>query len=155
MFRVVGLRLSSSLVPYDTHYVLICFASLCAGSMPCSTGFTVILPEIPQAVYLLKSTKSWYLSVWKFAHAELFSSWDQIPEEKSYLALTGHFELIDVWLHHLFVPCYYFWVFSKVPPAAWSAYLSFHWGDPSPIHTAHSTLQSRLCATPAISNRRM
>lgn len=74
MFSVVGLRLSSSFVPYNTHYILTCFASLHAGSMPCSTGFIVILPEIPQAVYLLKNTKSWYLSVWEFSLAEMFSS---------------------------------------------------------------------------------
>lgn len=152
---MVGLRLSSSFVPYNTRYILTCFASLHPGSMLCRTGFIVILLVIPQAMYLLKNTKSWYLSVWDFSYAEPLSSWDQIPEEKSYLALTGYFELIYVWLHHLFVPFCYFWVFSKVPPAAWSAHLSFHWGDLRPIHTTHSTLQSCLSSTPARSNQHM
>lgn len=136
MFSVVALKLSSSFVPCNTHEILTGFASFQAGSMPCSTGFIVIFLETLQAVCLLKNTKSWDLSVWEFSHAELFPSWDQIPEGKSYLALNGHFELIDVWLHHRFVPLSYFWVSPKVPPAAWSAHLSFHWSDASPMHVA-------------------
>lgn len=136
MFSVVGLKLSSSLVPYNTHDILRGFASFQEGSMPCSTGFIVIFLEILQAVCLLKNYQVLgFISLGVYSCRTVSflrsNSWRQVLSSPD-----GHFELIDVWLHHWFVPLYYFWVFPKVCPAARSAHLGFHWSDASPMHVA-------------------
>lgn len=72
MFTVVGPRLSSSFLLYNARHILMCFASLRAGSVPCGTSFTVIPPEVLPAGCELKNSKAWFLSVWEFSMQSRF-----------------------------------------------------------------------------------